>query len=42
MDADNFRKRVLHKIAISSDCPKVTFQVTGAQLRRWPQHMGSV
>jgi integrase len=42
MDADNFRKRVLHKIAIKLGLPKVTFQVIRRAVATLAQHMGSV
>ena len=42
MDADNFRKRVLHKIAVKLGLPKVTFQVIRRAIATLAQHLGSV
>ena len=42
MDADNFRKRVLHPIAVKLGLPKVTFQVIRRAIATLAQHLGSV
>jgi integrase len=42
MDADNFRKRVLHRIAVKLGLPKLTFQVIRRAVATLAQHLGSV
>ncbi len=42
MDADNFRKRVLHPIAVKLGLPKLTFQVIRRAVATLAQHKGSV
>lgn len=42
MDPDNYRKRILHKLARDLKLPKLTFQVIRRTIATLAQEMGSV
>ena len=41
-DTDNYRKRVLHRLAVRLGLPKLTFQVIRRTIATLAQHLGSV
>ncbi len=41
-DTDNYRKRVLHSLAVRLGLPKLTFQVIRRTVATLAQHLGSV